>query len=58
MTYIVRIARGRRRINMVSKEDQMKFGIWNNMKEHGFTVSEIALFTGFVLEEVEEFFNR
>ena len=43
---------------MIKKTDQMKFGIWNNMHEYQFTNHEIAVFTGFPENEVDEFFNR
>lgn len=43
---------------MVSKADQVKYGIWNCMREYQFTVNEIATFTGHPVEEVQEFFNR
>ena len=43
---------------MVSKADQVKFGIWNNMHEYSFTVYEIAVFTEYPESEVREFFDR
>ena len=43
---------------MVSKELQMKYGIWNNMKEEGLDVYQIAQYTGFEVSEVVEFFER
>lgn len=44
--------------NMVSKADQVKYGIWNSMHEYRFTVHEIAVFTGYPESEVQEFFDR
>lgn len=43
---------------MVSKADQVKYGIWNHTHEYQFTVKEIATFTGYSVEEVQEFFDR
>ena len=43
---------------MVSKADQVKYGIWNSMHEWQFTIMEIALYTGCPYDEVREFFNR
>lgn len=44
--------------NMTRASDEVKFGIWNSMHEYQFTVHEIAVFTGYPEEEVQEFFDR